>query len=162
MLSGFRVKLDGIEDVTMALTIVSDMVSDLTPFWPAYQEAFFEMERDWFFAEGRGSWPPKQKDNGMPILRESDALFGSLTGDTGGTLYDPHPDFLLLGTTVTSEDGYPYPSAHHTGAGDLPVREVIPIDEGIITEAFKKPIGLTARAIRNGWEDLTVPPIGGL
>lgn len=107
-----------------------ERVDDMRPAWALLKERFLAWEARWFASEGSGTWSPlsppyaKWKAQHYPvqtILRRDDVLHRSLT--VGPDIDIEEPSFAIFGSAD------PVARYHQEGAGRLPVRKVISLDE---------------------------------
>lgn len=138
-----KVKIDGLARLRKAAFHNPALGREVAGAWSIIYRAFTRM-RFFKLSRGGGDWPPlkastlrqrrKGKGEGTAaILRDTGALFASLQPDlgTGGLIQsEPRP----LGFTAFLGGGQTYQSGptlaevatwHHTGAGNLPVREIL-------------------------------------
>lgn len=138
---GVTVRVDS-DRVQRHLKEASDRVRDLRPVWTQVDERFTEREQEQFADEGsveptpgEGQWRPlsprykrsKEREPGIreAIMQRSGRLKESLVNPFApGAVHKVGLNRYERGTSVTSEDGYPYPVAHEEGLG-VPVRPVI-------------------------------------
>jgi hypothetical protein len=136
-------------DVQLDRTLARfEAADDARPAWEALARKFAAMERRQFSTEGAygsGGWPDlsdkyaawkERHYPGKTILRRSDELYKSLTERPFGVEVI-EPGFMVLGTDVRSEDGFPYAEAHQQGTGRLPQRRPIEFRESDRAEWVK-------------------------
>ena len=116
----------GEAQIDRILSRFGDAADDLSPVYGDIADDFLEIEERQFTSEGGGSggWAPLNaryaaRKKGPGILRETLALFNSLTRRGA-------PE---LGSSVTSEGGFPYPVAHALGTSKMPARPPIDLIE---------------------------------
>jgi phage gpG-like protein len=151
------VEVKGASELQRAFNELAARARDLRPWWPAVARRFWEAERALFDDQGGGKWAPlspqyqARKLRQYPstgILERTGDLRRSLTGPSApGTVYDPQPESLLLGTTVRSAQ------FHHTGTRKMPARPPIIISESDETAMLKVLVdGFSAFAKNLGFE----------
>jgi phage gpG-like protein len=149
-----EVEVTGQKELTDAFNKLAQRASDLRPWWPSVARAFWEAERALFDAQGAGQWVPlspkyqARKLRHYPstgILERVGDLRRSLASPSApGTVYDPQPTVLTLGTTVK------YAAYHHTGTRKMPARPPIIIsesDEQKMLEVLKENFSEYARGL---------------
>lgn len=162
-IAGFGVSIAGQAQVLFAINNFVTLFEDLRPVWHLFRDAFWVEERNLFATEGtsgrHGAWKELSKPYrewkekrypGAKILELSGALRDSLVGPNDGFIYEPSPRQLVIGTAVSSEDGYGYPLGHYLGEGNLPVRMAIDISEAGEV-AFAKSVGTLAHTLGLMW-----------
>lgn len=128
--------VEGVELLNRSFGRVNTRLSDLRPIWNNVQREFWKIENEQFASQGAkgagGAWKPltrpyaiqKAKRYGVKtILRASDALYHSLTGETGDTILLKDKQEFGIGTSL------PYAPYHQRGGGRLPKRAVIDFSE---------------------------------
>lgn len=119
----------GEEQVDRSLTRF-ERVADMRPAWALLRERFRVAEDRQFASQGRGSWPPLSRVYGAwkarhfpgrPLMVREDELRRSLVD--GPEIDIEEPSYAIFGTAV------PYAVFHQRGAGRLPQRKVIDLDE---------------------------------
>lgn len=144
MASMWSFEITGGEEVKKGLAVILDNLKDLTPFWrEVWAPKYFAVVQDLFktggaargtggkFKGGNWAWlSPKYRAwkavhyPGAPILvrtgemRESVRWYGTNLGPGG--LFDPHPSYVIAGTTI------PYAKYHQTGTKHMPARPFLP------------------------------------
>jgi hypothetical protein len=126
----------GEAQIDRILSRFGDAVDDLSPAYEEIADDFLEIEERQFLAEGKGNaWAPLNpvyaaRKKGPGILRETLALFHSLTRrGAPGAIRRITKDTMELGSSVTSEGGFPYPLAHALGTSKMPARPPIDLIE---------------------------------
>lgn len=132
----FTVEVEGTEQLKAEFRGVESTVSDFSPIWKGVQSEFFAIEKEQFNSEGgkgaSGNWQAlspayreiKQKRYGSkPILRATDRLFKSLTGETDDSIAQFGKTEAAFGTRL------PYARRHQGGGGRLPRREPISLSD---------------------------------
>lgn len=125
-------EVDGIPVLNRSFARVGEHLSDLRPIWDDVQKDFWKIEAEQFKSEGAkgasGKWKAlsrpyaKQKAQRYgvkTILRASDRLMDSLTGQTGDTVLIKEKNEFGIGTSLS------YAMYHQRGGGRLPKRPVI-------------------------------------
>jgi phage gpG-like protein len=109
---------------------------DITPIADEIRDAFWEIEKEQFQSGGAkgasGKWKPlspayeRQKIAQYGtfaiiagVLRATDAMYKSMTSQTGDTVYQKSKDSIVIGTSLARA------MYHQTGGGRLPQRKVI-------------------------------------
>lgn len=119
------------------LSRFGDAAEDLSPVYEEIADDFLEIEERQFTSGGAGSggWAPLNpryaaRKKGPGILRETLALFNSLTRrGAPGAIRRITKDTIELGSSVTSDRGFPYPVAHALGTSKMPARPPIDLIE---------------------------------
>lgn len=127
-----RFEVEGVTILNRSFQRVGEHLEDLRPIWETVQRDFWKIEEAQFKSEGAkgagGKWQAlsrpyakqkAQRHGVKTILRATDRLYSSLTGQTGDTLLFKEKQEFGIGTSV------PYAKFHQTGAGKLPKRAVI-------------------------------------
>jgi len=140
----FSIEVTGGEEVKAGLAVFLKNLTDLTPFWrDVFAPKYFGMVQDLFATGGRarggggkfkgGAWAGLSPTYriwknihypGRPILvregdlKESLTWYGSQLGPGG--IFDPHPSFVIAGTTI------PHGKYHMTGTKHMPARPFMP------------------------------------
>lgn len=130
--------VEGARDVEHKLLRMEARALEVGPLLSAFADELRGVERDLFDAEGFGDWPPlaastvAQKGSGS-ILRETDALFSSLTeqGASGAT-QEIFGNELIFGTSVE------YATFHRTGTSRMPKRDPLPVPRAQDMRRFTK------------------------
>jgi phage gpG-like protein len=137
------VTVEGEPQFDRTLTRFTELVDDLRPIWPGVLEDFREIEKQQFAGQGIGDggrWQPlsaayakikAQEYPGKPILRRTDRLYNSLTGNTADTSINAQPRRLSIGTRVF------YGRFHQRGGGRLVQRRPIDLNEAQRTRLVK-------------------------
>lgn len=124
-------------------------LSDLRPVWEAVRDEFWEIEKEQFQSGGAagasGKWKPlspkyeAQKVNKYGTfallagtLIATEALYKSMTRQTGDSIVDIQKDGIAIGTKL------PYAKYHQRGIGRLPQRKIIDFSEKQKTGMMKK------------------------
>jgi phage gpG-like protein len=137
-------EVTGGEEVKKGLAVILDNLKDLTPFWrEVWAPKYFAVVQDMFntggaargpggkFKGGNWAWlSPKYQVwksvhyPGQPILVRTGALRESVrwngSGLGAGGYFDPHPSFVIAGTTIE------YGKYHQTGTSNMPARPFLP------------------------------------
>ena len=127
----------GEAQIDRILSRFGDAVEDLSPAYEEIADDFLEIEERQFLSEGAGSggWAPLNpkyaaRKKGPGLLRETLALFRSLTRrGAPGAIRRITKDSIELGSSITSEGGFPYPVAHAVGTSKMPARPPIALIE---------------------------------
>lgn len=133
----FSASVDGIEVLNRGFNRIEEFISDFRSIWPAVAQEVYAIETEQFDSEGSagasGKWAalsPAYKNwkevhyPGQPILRLTNALVESLTDpEAADAIFRPTADELIIGTKV------PYARAHQLGAGFMPARPPISMNE---------------------------------
>jgi len=102
-------------------------LSDLRTPFKLIANDFYKSEEAIFKLKGPGKYPDfknkrskKQKEREVgfayPLLKRSGALMDSVTSPTAtGSFLNIQKTFLQIGTTITNDDGFPYPIVHQKG-----------------------------------------------
>jgi phage gpG-like protein len=133
----FTWEVEGVKILDRSFARIGEHLSDLTPVWDNVQREFWKIEDTQFKSENAkgasGTWKPltrpyakrkAQRYGVKTILRASDRLYGSLTGQTGDTVLIKDKMEFTIGTSL------PYARYHQTGTGKMPKRPVIDFSEG--------------------------------
>lgn len=124
-------------------------LTDLRPVWETVRDEFWEIEQDQFQSGGAagasGKWQPlssayeKQKVAKYGTfallagtLIATEALYKSLTRETGDSIVDIQKDGIAIGTRLS------YAKYHQRGGGRLPQRKIIDFSEKQKTGMMKK------------------------
>lgn len=114
---GFKIEVEGEEALRRGFYKVIETVEDFTPIWSAVKKEFFAIERELFASGGAsgasGRWKPlskayeEQKINKYGTfallagtLRASDAMYKSLTKETGDTIFETDKQNLTFGSSL--------------------------------------------------------------
>lgn len=136
-----RFEVAGVLQLSRILSRFADGVEDLEPAFEQIADDFLEIEQRQFESEGSsgsGGWQElapstrAQKARRYPgrrILVASGRMEKSLTERGGEHIRELSPLELRLGSSVTSDSGFPYPLAHQRGWGNLPTRPPIQLSE---------------------------------
>lgn len=149
-MAGTRITLeiDGRAQFDRVFRRIDFHLTDLRPAWETVRDVFWEIEQDQFQSEGAagasGKWKPlskkyeAQKINKYGtfallagVLIASEALYKSLTRQTGDTVLDIQKDSITIGTKL------PYAKYHQRGGGRLPQRKIIDFSEKQKTSMMK-------------------------
>jgi len=172
-----QVTVDGQHELDLAFSRAADTLNDLTKYWPAVADVFYEIEREQFqtegarggakwaalspaYAEWKARWLERETfDSKNQLLRLKGDLYRSLTSRGGkagliadyadNSIYDPKSDSLTLGSTL------PYATAHQRGTSKMPARPPIqfqPTDARRFQRAFRDEVAKEVK--RAGWPDL--------
>lgn len=133
-----RMEVAGEAIVSRAIGRFAGVTSDLRPAWRDIADDFLKVEERQFESAGAqgtgGAWQPlspayaawkARNYPGMPIMQRSQRLFRSLSERNADHIEESRPDELVLGTRV------PYAGYHQVGAGALPQRRVIALNDTI-------------------------------
>lgn len=135
--------VEGEQQLDRTFTRFTELVSDLRVIWPGVIEDFREIEKQQFAGQGIGGggrWQPlssgyakikAREYPGKTILRRTDRLYNSLTGNTADSITRAEPRSLAIGTRVV------YGRYHQRGAGRLVQRRVIDLNEAQRTRLMK-------------------------
>lgn len=124
-------------------------LTDMRPIWEVVRDEFWKIEADQFQSSGAagasGKWKPlskayeKQKVNKYGtfallagVLIASEAMYKSLTRQTGDSVVDIQKDGIAIGTKLARA------RHHQRGGGRLPQRKVIDLSEKQKTGMMKK------------------------
>jgi phage gpG-like protein len=131
-----HLEISGEVQFSRSFTRFAEQLTDLRDLWPGVVTDLRESIEEQFDSEGgagkSGAWPSLSKSYaawksrkfpGKPILQRTGRLVKSLTGNSPDTIVDPKPDSLEFGTRV------PYAKYHQRGAGKLPRRRLIDLNE---------------------------------
>lgn len=153
----FTLDVAGVRQLDVGISRMVRAVDDMRPFWPAFQQAFQQAEREQFASQGAagaaGSWAAlspayarwkASRYPGKPILRRTDALYAALTGNTGATIYEAEPQQLVLGAAIT------YGMYHQRGTSRMPARPPISLATGQQVY-FGRALGKMARELGHMW-----------
>lgn len=119
----------GEDQIDRSLLGLADRARDLTPAWDVLEERFTGYEARWFSSQGDGTWPQLSKGYaewkarhfpGKPILQREGELLASVTKPD---IAVKEPSYAIFGTAVE------YAQYHQKGAGRLPRRRVIDLDD---------------------------------
>lgn len=132
MAVGIAYDVDGLEDVLHRLEGVGSRAVQTRPLLEMFKQDLEQIMKNTFAEEGPG-WAPLaastvERKGFSQIGRETDAMMDSLTGDGAGAVREIFGDELIFGTSVTSEDGAPYPAIFHGGRAGQPARPLFDID----------------------------------
>lgn len=139
----FRITVEGEQQLDRQFTRFTALVDDLRPLWPGVITDFRAIEKEQFSGQGIGDggrWQPlsaayaKWKAKAYPgktILRRTDRLYNSLTGNTADSITDAQPQSLTIGTRVI------YGRYHQTGTRRLVQRKAIDLNEQQRTRLMK-------------------------
>lgn len=128
---GFDIRFSffGEEQVARGLEGFAARARDMRPAWKQIRSRFVDYETSWFDSEGDGHWPALSKDYAewkarhfpgrKMLVRSGDMRESVLKPDIDVT----EPSYAVFGTAD------PVAGYHQKGAGRLPVRRVIDIDE---------------------------------
>lgn len=132
----FTFQVEGKAQFDRAFSRLDLNISDLRPVFQEIKDEFFAIEREQFASQGKagagGQWAPlsikyetikNEKYPAQTILRASDKMFESLTGETSDTFFEANKEEMAIGTTR------PYAKHHQKGGKNLPQREVISFSE---------------------------------
>lgn len=154
-----RFEVDGKAEFDRTFSRLDENFSDLTDIWDDVRDAFWEIEKDQFYTQGKagasGAWKElspayeAQKINKYGtlallsgILRATGALYESLTRQTEHTVYEKSKDEMVIGSNL--ERG----KFHQRGGGRLPQRKVIDFSDKQKKELQKTIQRSLARKIR--------------
>jgi len=124
------VHIDGLPALQLSLSRMERAANDLRWLWPYYKTAFHAVESRMFAAEGGESkWAPlseayaawKAKNYPGPILTLTGVLRDSLTTDGDYSVFEPHAQWMAIGTSV------PYANYHQYGTRKMPARPPLQI-----------------------------------
>lgn len=129
-------EVEGVTILNRSFSRVNETLTDLRPIWDNVQREFWAIEDQQFKSENArgasGTWKPltrpyakrkAQRYGVKTILRASDRLYSSLTGQTGDTVLLKDPQEFGIGTSLK------YAGYHQRGGGRLPKRPVIDFSE---------------------------------
>jgi len=121
-------QVKGIDRVKKALNRIRAKVKNLKGAWPQIRDEFYRIEQKRFDSQNKGRWKPlspryaswKEANHpGKPIMVLTGDLKRTLTSLTSGSIYNPTPNSLTLGTSKK------YALTHQHGRGKIPARPLI-------------------------------------
>jgi phage gpG-like protein len=134
--------LDGmIQRLRVAFDTTRARAADVSPAFRQFQTTWWDNERLIFDAQGIPSWPSlspayamrkARTHPGKPMLRATDRLYASLTGQTADSIYTVEARSLQMGTNV------PYSVYHTAGTRKMPARRHV----HLLPEYWKKLNGM--------------------
>jgi phage gpG-like protein len=157
------VGLIGAAQTMFAVTTLSAVLTDLSPFWPVIRKQLQDAEWQMFAFEGApgpggepwrelsktyGAWKAA-KYPGKPILQLTGRLVDSLTGDTDDSIYETYPEFMIYGTEAGMENGISYAVYHQEGTDLMPARPIF--DDDVLADALEPAVFKAATMIEDMW-----------
>jgi phage gpG-like protein len=139
-----RYEVDGAEAVEHRLLALGQRAVESRPLLEAFMREWEAIMADTFDAEGYGTWEPLSpvtvaRKGSSAILRETDALMDSLTSEgTEGAVREIFGDELVFGTSLTSEEGFPYPAALQSGTSRMPARDPLTYPDTVLRRFTKQ------------------------
>lgn len=124
--------VDGLEAVEHELLGIQTRLIETRPLLELFADQLREMEGTLFDNEGLGQWeelaPYTIWKKGHSIIgRDTEALVDSLTEKGAeGSVEEFYDDELVFGTSVVSDEGYPYPIRFNEG-GENPHQPARPL-----------------------------------
>lgn len=137
-------EVEGAKTVEHELIGIGERALAPEPVLTLIGKAMQQIERELFDAGGKGAWPPLaastvEAKGDDRILIETERLMDSLTQDGAeGSVFEVHGFELIFGTSVTSDEGAPYPSFLKTGTSRMPARNPLPLPSGADLLKFTK------------------------
>lgn len=129
-----RYEVDGLDDVEHHLLGLSARALEPRPLLELFAEQLRQMAQETFDAEGPG-WAPLaastvERKGDSQIGRETDAMMDSLTSQGAeGHIEEFFGEELIFGTSLTNDEGFPYPAAFDSGTSRQPARPLFDIGE---------------------------------
>lgn len=125
--------LDGIAQVNHMLLGMETRLTETRPLLENFANTLEDIMAERFAAQGEGDWPPLapstvEKKGSSTIGRETDAMMASLTSSgSEGAIREFFGDEFTFGTSLTDEDGTPYPAIFDSGRSGQPARPLFDI-----------------------------------
>jgi len=129
---GVLYDIDGVAQVEHQLLGMGARAVESRPVLAMLMQDLEQIMKNRFAEEGPG-WAPLaestvRRKGFSQVGRETDAMMDSLTGEGSGSVREIFGDELVFGTSVVSENGFPYPAAFHEGRAGQPARPIFEID----------------------------------
>lgn len=139
-----RYEVEGEKAVEHRLLGIGQRAVESRPLLEAFMREWESIIGETFDAEGYGTWEPLSpvtvaRKGSSVILRETDAVLDSLTSEGAeGAVREIFGDELVFGTSLTSEEGFPYPAALQSGTSRMPARDPLTYPDSVLKRFTKQ------------------------